>query len=113
MAIFVFFNAVFSKSYELLCLFVNKLRHLEEYRLANFSETELGKVFSSYHANRTLKSPFTLIWFYGRSTTYRTYNILDLSRSRSKNNVIDLVLTIRHENRGVNTPKIAELILRK
>ena len=31
MAIFVFFNAVFSKSYELLCLCENKLRHLEEY----------------------------------------------------------------------------------
>ena len=30
-AIFVIFYAVFSKSYELLCLFVNKLRHLEEY----------------------------------------------------------------------------------
>ena len=31
MVIFVIFSAVFSKSYELLCLFVNKLRHLEEY----------------------------------------------------------------------------------
>ena len=27
----LFFSVVFSKSYELLCLFVNKLRHLEEY----------------------------------------------------------------------------------